>query len=338
MLNFGVTVTTALMTGHLDFTPAYSSPDWSHNLVISESDSVHSWSKFLGGQAIAILGPEALGALVRSFELVECGSWVDRLLGWGGGCFTGDTQVVTSIDPVTGQYTTARIDSLHVGDMVLTRNELDPDGPLQEQQITDVAIHHVDAIRELQIQAADGSVETIKTTDVHPFYVNGQGWVDAGDLQTGDQLLMPDDSIATLIGTTSDPTPGGTTVYNLTVAGGHTYFVAGDGAEIEPIWVHHAVSCTSGNNAASAGGCAAHNAYSVELEELGLTVNEAVDGTRLRPDAWKVILDEDGNAVSVTVRELKPNHTRVIARGYRQLDKYEAAIRNAFSELKICPF
>jgi hypothetical protein len=52
---------------------------------------------------------------------------------------------------------------------------------------------------------------------------------------------MLDDSIATLVGTTSDPTPGGTTVYNLTVAGGHTYFVAGEGPEIEPIWVHNAI-------------------------------------------------------------------------------------------------
>lgn len=49
------------------------------------------------------------------------------------------------------------------------------------------------------------------------------------------QLLMPDDSIATLIGTTTDPTPGGATVYNLTVNGGHTYFVAGEGSEVDPI-------------------------------------------------------------------------------------------------------
>jgi hypothetical protein len=56
-----------------------------------------------------------------------------------------------------------------VGGTVLTRNDLDASGSPQEQQITDVAVHHTDAIRELQIQAADGSIETIKTTDATPF-------------------------------------------------------------------------------------------------------------------------------------------------------------------------
>ena len=72
--------------------------------------------------------------------------------------------------------------------------------PLQEETVTAVQVHTVYALRDVTIQNADGSVETIDTTDSHPFYVQGQGWVSADDLTAGETLSTPDGQTATVVG------------------------------------------------------------------------------------------------------------------------------------------
>ena len=72
-------------------------------------------------------------------------------------------------------------------------------------------------------------------TDSHPFWdTNDREWVDAADLTTEDQLLAPDGQLRPVAATrTSERVQ---TVYNLTVADIHTYYVlAGD----EAVLVHN---------------------------------------------------------------------------------------------------
>ncbi len=104
------------------------------------------------------------------------------------------------------------------------------------------------ALRDVTIKNADGSVETIDTTDSHPFYVQGQGWVSADDLTAGETLSTPDGQTATVVGTTTVAEPQGVLVYNFTVADDHTYFVEGFGsngttgsaaAPLDAVWVHN---------------------------------------------------------------------------------------------------
>ena len=67
--------------------------------------------------------------------------------------------------------------------------------------------------------------EWIETTPEHPFYVEGKGWIDAEDLQIGDQIRQADGTTGIVwlkwnIYKTQE-------MYNLTVDTAHTFFVGG---------------------------------------------------------------------------------------------------------------
>jgi len=153
-------------------------------------------------------------------------------------CFVAGTQVVVnSGDVLHGAWETENIENVKVGDWVETRDQNNPGAPLERKQVTAVFVHTVYSLRVLTIRGADGKDEVIKTTDSHPFYVEGIGWVAAGDLKAGFRLEDADGNSATVIATTSESHPEGVLVYNFTVDEDHTYFVlnAGD----DPIWVHN---------------------------------------------------------------------------------------------------
>src|SRR5262249_28096160 len=72
----------------------------------------------------------------------------------------------------------------------------------------------------LHLHVGDG---VLRTTQGHPFYAHGRGWVLAGRLAVGDALRTADGGWAAV----TDLCDGGATepVYNLQVEGHHTYFV-----------------------------------------------------------------------------------------------------------------
>ena len=115
--------------------------------------------------------------------------------------------------------------------------------------MTAVQVHTVYSLRDVTIENANGTNETIDTTDSHPFYVEGQGWVSADDLIAGETLSTPDGQTETVVGTTSVADPQGVLVYNFTVADDHTYFVEGfgnngttgstSGSLLDAVWVHN---------------------------------------------------------------------------------------------------
>jgi hypothetical protein len=185
--------------------------------------------------------------------------------------------------------------------------------------------------------APGGNVETIRTTASHPFYVDGRGWVEAGDLRAGEKALTPEGRYVTVISSVSEPVPGGLTVYNLEVDGDHTYFVEdGHGAQ-SPVWVHNGTSCTSGENAFAATGRAIH----AELKMVGKAAGwftEFTLNTGRRIDAWRFLRDpRTRRVIGAVIAELKPNNARGIARGTRQLAQYAADLRGQFSVLKRLP-
>ena len=77
--------------------------------------------------------------------------------------------------------------------------------------------------------------EEIITTETHPFYVNKRGFVNAGELKVGDELLDSNGSILLLESTEIELTDEPTKVYNFEVEDFHTYFVGECG-----VWVHNA--------------------------------------------------------------------------------------------------
>jgi hypothetical protein len=127
-------------------------------------------------------------------------------------CFAAGTPVATAEG-------SASIETVIVGDLVWA---VDPEtGATGLFTVTDVFSHHVDSLLEVVI-----GEDLLHVTEEHPFWVAGEGWVGAEDLEPGD-------CVQTLAGTCQavvsvQVVTADTWVYNFTVVTAHTYFV-GDG-------------------------------------------------------------------------------------------------------------
>ena len=77
--------------------------------------------------------------------------------------------------------------------------------------------------------------EEIVTTVDHPFYVNNRGFVNAGELKVGDELLDSSGNVLLLESFEIELTDEPTTVYNFQVEAFHTYYAGGLG-----VLVHNA--------------------------------------------------------------------------------------------------
>ncbi|MCS1350868.1 HINT domain-containing protein [Mechercharimyces sp. CAU 1602] len=89
-------------------------------------------------------------------------------------CFVAGTLILTS----EGEKPFGEIE---IGDKILSKNE--KVGEMEYKEVTQLFQREVDEIYEVHV---DG--EAIETTEEHPFWVKGQGWVSAHDLQSGDEL------------------------------------------------------------------------------------------------------------------------------------------------------
>jgi len=123
------------------------------------------------------------------------------------------------------------IEELRVGDLILSRSEFDPNGPIQAKVVEEVFIR---TGRVLHLHLGG---QVIGTTSEHPFFVEGRGWVPAGHLQPGNR-------VATLSGEWCMVEEGFDTglfakVYNLRIADHHTYFV-GEEHWGFAAWAHNA--------------------------------------------------------------------------------------------------
>ncbi|EPI8021501.1 polymorphic toxin-type HINT domain-containing protein, partial [Neisseria gonorrhoeae] len=82
-----------------------------------------------------------------------------------------------------------------------------------------------------------GNSQTLISNRIHPFYSGGK-WIKAEDLKAGSRLFAESGRTQTVRNIIVKPTP--LKAYNLTVADWHTYFVKGNQAETEGVWVHNA--------------------------------------------------------------------------------------------------
>jgi uncharacterized protein YfaS (alpha-2-macroglobulin family) len=132
----------------------------------------------------------------------------------GGGCFTGDTQVLMS------DGKTKPISEVKVGEYVLTRTS-ETDATLVSAKVT--GLHQVEETGYMILNT------DLKVTANHIMRVNNT-WMEAGSVQKGD----------TLVDSTGKSTPvtsvewlnRKTTVYNLEIENYHTFFA-------NNIWVHN---------------------------------------------------------------------------------------------------
>ena len=89
----------------------------------------------------------------------------------------------------------------------------------------------------IEVSDGLGKIQTLVSNRIHPFYSDGK-WIKAEDLKAGSRLFAENGAEQTVQSVTVKQEP--LQAYNLTVADWHTYFVKGDKAETEGVWVHNA--------------------------------------------------------------------------------------------------
>jgi hypothetical protein len=139
---------------------------------------------------------------------------------------------------------TKPIEDVQIDDLVLARDEYG--SGIAPQPVVRLFRSDSDHLRILTFQAADGSEQTLQTTDEHPFWVVGRDdYIEARHLQTGMVVVGPAGQAQTLTATDREEHPQGVPVYNFEVADAHTYFVSQDRTS-RAILVHNSECVPSG--------------------------------------------------------------------------------------------
>jgi RHS repeat-associated protein len=123
------------------------------------------------------------------------------------------------------------IEEFRVGDLVLSRAEVDADGPVVAKEVQEV-FERTGRVLHLHVGG-----QVIRTTAEHPFWVQGAGWLPADELRAG-ELLLGHDGQWVAVEEVLD-TGEYERVYNLRIADYHTYFVGSEEWGFS-VWAHNA--------------------------------------------------------------------------------------------------
>jgi len=155
-------------------------------------------------------------------------SALSKMVGWfHRSCKRNSFVAGTLVDTPEGQRP---IESLQVGDEVITRDEQNPYDPPKVGIITGIMRGWTTAV--LWLTLANGQMMGV--TPGHGLWTYERGWVPAAKLCLGDTLQGPENQPIRIIEIALDWTYR--PVYNLEVEGTFTYFVEG-------VWVHNAKIC-----------------------------------------------------------------------------------------------
>ena len=126
-------------------------------------------------------------------------------------CFVAGTMILTASGLVA-------IENIKAGDKVISTN---PETfETAEKTVLETYIREDSKLIHLMING-----EEIITTETHPFYVKNQGFIKAGELIVGDELLDVNGNVLLVEKFNVELTDEPVTVYNFQVEGFHTYHV-----------------------------------------------------------------------------------------------------------------
>ena len=150
------------------------------------------------------------------------------LFGMTAQCFTGDTLVATEegLKPIK---------EVEAGDYVWSENTETGEKELRKV----LAVSVTETVELVHIFVGE---EEIRTTEYHPFYVEGEGWKAAGELEAGDVLRSEDGQIRTVGKVEAERLSEAVKVYNLEIEGSHVYYVSSAG-----VLVHNECSWNKGS-------------------------------------------------------------------------------------------
>jgi RHS repeat-associated protein len=175
--------------------------------------------------ALMVVNPEKLLAKGIDDVVEQGGKLVKRVSGAADACknsFTAETLVLMA----DGSW--QPIEYVLEGDYVWAHDpETGEAGPREV-----VGLIRGNGVKDLVTFTVNG--DTLTATSGHPFWVNGRGWIDAGDVRVGDTFLQGDGGVSVV--ETVESYSLWTTAYNFEVAELHTYLVEVDG---EGVLVHN---------------------------------------------------------------------------------------------------
>lgn len=137
------------------------------------------------------------------------------LFGLTSQCFTGDTLVST-------EYGLRAIEEIAAGDYVWSENT--ETGEKELKKVLSVSVSETDVL--VHVITENGT--EIRTTENHPFYVEGKGWCAAAELRAGDVLHTQDGDLEIVSEVEAEQLNETVTVYNLEIEDSHTYYVSAD--------------------------------------------------------------------------------------------------------------
>uniref|UniRef100_UPI0003635C20 polymorphic toxin-type HINT domain-containing protein n=1 Tax=Paenibacillus sp. OSY-SE TaxID=1196323 RepID=UPI0003635C20 len=126
------------------------------------------------------------------------------------------------------------IEDIEVGDMVLAKD--DETGEMAYKEVEWLFQRDVEETYNITVGSED-----ITTTDEHPFWLVGKGWVEAQYLAVGDVLTTSDGKELAI--EKIEVKKEHATVYNFKVKDFHTYFVSNLG-----LWTHNACGVNKWGN------------------------------------------------------------------------------------------
>ncbi|HGO6589747.1 TPA: polymorphic toxin-type HINT domain-containing protein [Neisseria gonorrhoeae] len=132
---------------------------------------------------------------------------------------------------------------IQAGDRVLSKDEAS--GKTGYKPVTAQYGNPYQETVYIKVSDGIGNSQTLISNRIHPFYSGGK-WIKAEDLKAGSRLYSESGRTQTVRNTIVKPTP--LKAYNLTVADWHTYFVKGNQAETEGVWVHNDCPYGGSNN------------------------------------------------------------------------------------------
>lgn len=143
--------------------------------------------------------------------------------------------------PVLTENGYRNIETLSIGDKVLSYSELT--GAIALKEITETMVNTSNDICTIALDSG----ETITSTSLHPWYVQGKGWMPAYALTSDDELLTESGEQVRILGVNRQILDEPINVYNIAVdeiesEDYHTYFVG-----LDSVLVHNACSTKSTN-------------------------------------------------------------------------------------------
>lgn len=141
-------------------------------------------------------------------------------------CFVAGTLVETSNGLIS-------IEQIKRGDLVWSRHEENLD--YGYRPVVSTVKFESKQIYEIIVQNENGQRESYQTTEEHPFWVDGSGWIPASALVKGMKLVNRNNELLTVVNQIKLEKTD--TVYNITVDEFHTYHVGEFGT-----WVHNLCS------------------------------------------------------------------------------------------------